>query len=334
MATTKVQAPLRHYAIPTAPYSARAPSPPSIMIPAPNLHNANEHIKVVPSYDKVDPASLSADDLKIITQNHKEQLARDSAASWTYENRHRAQPVLDFLYLGPSTVARDREWLRKTGITMLLAARDAKMAHIRLMAADKVAQELGIQAAHVDVSGYNELIRAFPSAVRTINDHMLNIYRQQRIDTADAPVGDGKMIIPQQEFRRGKVLVFCETGNDRSAGVVAAYLMSVLGMDMVEACQFVHFKRFCASLADDLKNVLKSYEEILLARRAVHQYELDSPSNKAQTRKRAIEDTLGGDEEMGGVDEPVQGLLLDGDRFSGRSFAPFIDAKYDLMEER
>ncbi|KAI1102344.1 phosphatases II [Jackrogersella minutella] len=322
----------RHGAFPAAPYSARPPSPPTIVIPSPNLQNANEQLKVVPSYEMVDPASLSVDDLKIITQNFKEQLAQDSAANWTYESRRVAQPILDFLYLGPSSVARDQKWLRNTGITMLLAARDSQMANIRLMAVDRVAQELGIQAEYIDVSGYNELIRAFPSAVRTINNHMLNVFRGQRISNADVQVEGGKMVIPSEQFRRGKVLVFCETGNDRSAGVVVAYLMSVFGMSMIEACQFVHFKRFCVGMADDLRFVLKSYGEILSAQRTVHRHELDNIAHhdaielvKTKKQKRGIEDTMDKDEDMEGTDAAPS---LDQDRFLGRrTFVPFVDIK-------
>ncbi|KAI0841225.1 phosphatases II [Hypoxylon sp. FL0890] len=325
----------RHGTVPAAPYFARPPSPPPIVIPAPNLQSASEHLKVVPTYEKVDPASLSADDLKIITQNYKEQLARDSAANWAYESRRVAQPVLDFLYLGPSSVARDRNWLRETGITMLLAARDSKMANIRLMAVDKVAQELGIQAEYVDVSGYNELIRAFPAVVRAINNHMLNVFRGQSISNTNIKVENGKMAIPNGSFRRGKVLVFCETGNDRSAGVVVAYLMSVFGLNMIEACQFVHFRRFCVSLNDDLRHVLKSYEDILVAQRTVHRHELNHSSDqdgveslKPRKSKRGIEDTMDEDKEMGGTDTTT----LDEDRFLDRpAFVPFIDIKSDFV---
>ncbi|KAI1141893.1 phosphatases II [Hypoxylon sp. FL0543] len=324
----------RHGTMPAAPYCARPPSPPSILIPAPNLRYALEHLKVVPTYEKVDPASLSPDDLKIITQNYKEQLAADSAANWTYGCRHVAQPVLDFLYLGPLSVARDRKWLRETGITMLLAARDSMMAGIRLMAVDEVAQELGIQAEYVDVSGYNDLVRAFPAGVRAINDHMLKVFRGQSIGNTE--VEEGKMAIPNRNFRRGKVLVFCETGNDRSASVVVAYLMSVFGMSMIEACQFVHFRRFCASLSDDLRHVLKTYEDILSAQRTVHRHELNNNSEqdgldsfKPRKAKRGIEETMDEDKEMGGIDDAT---ALDEGRFLDRpAFVPFIDIKHDVV---
>ncbi|KAL7627979.1 hypothetical protein AAE478_002175 [Parahypoxylon ruwenzoriense] len=313
----------RNGAIPTAPYATRPPSPPSILIPPPVLLNANEPIKLLPSYANIDPTSLSVDDLEIITQNHKEQIAHDSAINWTYESRHVAQPILDFLYLGPSSVARNRQWLRETGITMLLAARDAQMAGIRLMAVDKVAQELGIKAEHVDVSGYHELIRAFPSTVRKINDHMLDVYRGQALDNMNLDVQSGSMAVNPGTFRRGKVLVFCETGNDRSAGVVVAYLMSILGMSMVQACQFVHFKRFCVSLDDHLKQLLKTYEDILIAERTVHRHELTDGSTQVKKTKRGFQDIIDADEEVGGT-------ATDQDRFLGRqAFAPFVDVDDD-----
>ncbi|KAI5921522.1 protein-tyrosine phosphatase-like protein [Camillea tinctor] len=326
-------------AIPAAPYSSRPPSPPSIVIPTPVLFHSSEPMKVVPSYANIDPASLSVRDLEIITQNGKTQVAHDSGHTWAYESRRTAQPILDFLYLGPSSVARDRKWLRDHNITLLLAARDAQMAELRLMAMDKVADELGIQAEHVDVRGYHELIRAFPSTVRKINDHMLSVYRGQALSEQD-----GSMVISEAGFRRGKVLVFCETGNDRSAGIVVAYLMAVFGMNMVQACQFIHFKRFCVSLDEEMKYVLKTYEDILIAQRTVHHHELNASSAAANASaagpaelkkgKRGHEDTMDDDEmgvEQGG---PTKVAAQDWDRFHGRgAFAPFLDAREDIMED-
>ncbi|KAI0388052.1 phosphatases II [Hypomontagnella monticulosa] len=316
--------------IATSPFSKRPPSPPPVVIPAPTLRHGSDRIKVVPTYNNVDPASLSADDLQIITQNYMEQLADDSAVNWSYEKRREAQSILDFLYLGPSSVLQDRQWLRDNGITMLLAARDSKMAVARLLSGDKVAQELGIEAACVDVSSYEDLVHAFPSAIRTINDHMLSVYRGQRIHDVQGQVEDGKMAIPQQTFRRGRVLVFCETGNDRSAGVVAAYLMSVFGMPMVEACQFVQFKRFCITLTDSLRYILLAYEGILVAQRTVHRHELENGSNQTKKLKlkRGFDDMLEKDQEMEDHDEAMKS---DQDRFSGRqAFAPFIDVDVDI----
>jgi serine/threonine/tyrosine-interacting protein len=325
-----------HNAVAAAPYASRPPSPPTILIPAPALLSANEPITCVPSYATVDPLSLSAADLEIITQN-KTQEAYDLVNNWTYEDRRKAQPVLDYLYLGPSSVARDKKFLLDNGITMLLAARDSRMAKARLMGVDRVAKELGIQAEHIDVSGHQELIRAFPDAVLKINNHMLDIYRSQALDVSQQTVegqqsvGGDSMVIDRTRFRRGKVLIFCETGNDRSAGVVIAYLMSVFGMDMVHACQFIQFRRFCVSLDEEMKFLLLTFEGILKAQKTVHRYQLlsgtNTPSNAHATATakttRGIDDTMDeDDEEMGGVDS----FALDRDRYTDRrTFAPFVD---------
>ncbi|KAI0022337.1 protein-tyrosine phosphatase-like protein [Xylariomycetidae sp. FL0641] len=314
-------------AIPAAPYSARPPSPPGIWIPVPKmaLNDMHEPLKLLPTYENIDPATLSVDDLGIITQGGREQIASDAAISWVYEDRRKAQQILDFLYLGPSSVARDRTWLREEGITMLLAARDSRMAGMRLMAVDNVARELGIQAEHVDVSGHAELIHAFPSIVRLINNHMLDIYHRQALQNADVGAEAGSMAVDKSNFRRGKVLVLCETGNDRSAGVVIAYLMSLFGMNLVTACQFVHYKRFCVSLDEEMKQLLKSYEDILDAQRMVHQHQLRSAPQGNNKTKRLFEETKDQDEEMGDVPGTDHS---DQDRFHGRAkFVPFVDSE-------
>ncbi|RYP63737.1 hypothetical protein DL771_009136 [Monosporascus sp. 5C6A] len=80
----------RHFFVPAAPYGRRPPSLPSIFIPGPVIYN-NKLIKVVPSYENVDPALLRVGDLQIITQSGKELIAHDSATNWAYENRRTAQ---------------------------------------------------------------------------------------------------------------------------------------------------------------------------------------------------------------------------------------------------
>ncbi|KAI1825465.1 phosphatases II [Xylaria intraflava] len=291
------------------------------------MSNVAATISVVPHYDNVDPASLSDKDLAIITQNGLEQVAHDSAATWTYETRRVAQPILDFLYLGPSSVARNRSWLQAEGITMILAARDTRQAGLNFMAVDKIAQELGIEARYVDVSGYHELIRAFPSAIRMINDHMLQVHRSGPGDAIKRETPDEGVAARQPGSKRGKILVFCETGNGRSASIVTAYVMAVLGISMEQACQFVNFKRFCVSMDDDLKHILKAYEDVLVAQRTVHQYQRSSDANTtAKKEKRGIDETVADDDNDDRMTGTDQYPGLDQDRFVGRDiFVPFVD---------
>ncbi|KAK6087496.1 dual specificity phosphatase [Seiridium cupressi] len=347
VATMNVEYETRGGAVPAAPYAARPPSPPAIMIPAPNFLKANEPIVCVPSFANIDPQFLSAPELEIITQNRPQQ-AYDSVNSWAYEDRRKAQEILDFLWLGPSSVARDKDFLQKNGFTMLLAARDARMAQARLMGVDRVAKELGVHADTIDVQDHQDLIRSLPDAVRKINNHMLDVYRSQSIaNQTDRPVEDGAMVIDKTKFRRGKVLIFCETGNDRSAGVVIAYLMSVFGMNMIQACQFIQFRRFCVSLDEDMKYLLQTYEGIIHAQKTVNKYKLQNsqlstpasvpspitPNDGLASAlpilevkaKRGIEETLQDidDDDMEGA---MDGFELDRDRYTDRpAFVPFMD---------
>ena len=317
---------------PAAPYSSRPPSPPSVYIPGPPVHSTHKEMTVVPSYTNVDPAQLTVDDLAIITGGNA-QSARDTATYWNYADRRTAQPVLDFLYLGPSSIARDRAWLRANGITMLLAARDARMAEARLMFVDKVAQELGIQAEHVDVSGHQELIAALPGAIRGINDHILAVHRRQAQSAAPGEHGGGAW----GNFQRAKVLVFCETGNERSATIVIAYLMTVFGMDMVQACQFVHYHRFCISMDEDMKRLLQTFEGLLSAKRTVNQQQMQAARDHPlaiprSTSKRGYEEAVANDDDGDGSAGP-HNSCPDEDRYRDRAaFVPFVDPRDDMEE--
>jgi serine/threonine/tyrosine-interacting protein len=242
-------------AVPTAPWSNRPPSPPTIIIPAPAFTRQNDAITLTPSFEQIDPSFLTAAELQVVTDNLAQQTTRDSSAGWTYDGRRQAQRVLDYLYLGPSSVARDAKWLQDNGITMLLVCRDSRLAQARIMALDRVAGTLGIEAAHIDVSGHQELIRAFPVAIRLINQHILRMAASE-----------------QRGGRRGKILLFCETGNDRSASMAIAYLMAVYGADMITACQYVQFSRFCVSLDEDAKFYLANFGDLLSAQRTVHHH--------------------------------------------------------------
>lgn len=305
-------------------YTLAPPSPPSIHIP----HLPDDDGIVLPTYEGVDGEDLTQEDLKTITQVH--HVAKDQTRNWKYEFRRAAQLILPFLYLGPSNAARDINFLQDEGITMLLVIRDTKSAQARLLSGDKIANELGIASAALDVSGSQELIAAFPRAVKMINEHLLSIYREQSMKgSAD---NDGTITISQTTFKRGKVLVFCESGNERSACVVAAYIMAVYGLDLVAAIQFVQSQRFCIALDDQMKSLLLAFQDILEARRDIQKAKsadftraeavmgLNTFDLGSRNGKRHINETY--DEEME-VDGPGE---MDDGRFEGRKpFMPFID---------
>ena len=301
-------------AVPSAPYTRRAPSPPFIHIPATGQCGAIEVPNLMPSYENVDPSQLTAQDVEIITRNMK-QIATDRSADWSYEQRREAQCLVDFLYLGPNSVAKDHEWLKREGITMFLVARDSRMSGTRLNGVEKAAQALGIALQYVDLEGYDKLITSFSVVIRAINDHLLSIYHRQAKEINQ----DGSMKVDPSNFHRGKVLITCETGNDRSAALAAAYIMAVFGQDMIAAVQFISIQRFCCTFDEDIKRKLQSWEDILRARSQVASH-ATTPQNAMHT-KRHIED-CSNEEDVDVKDS----FTLDHDRFEGRgAFVPFVD---------
>lgn len=281
----------------------------------------------LPAYCGIGGEDITEEDLKNITQiGH---VAVDYSGHWQYPMRRRLQLILPFLYLGPSVAVKDVEFLRQEGITMLLVIRDKMSAQARMLSGDKVASELGIGSAAVDVAGSQELIAAFPRAIKIINDHLLRIYRQQALDKADSEIKS--VTIDRSTFKLGKVVVFCESGNERSACVVAAYLMKMYGLDLVQAVQFLQCQRFCIALDDTFKGILYSYQEILQAERDVAEARQPAKSEtpdynirSSTVKKRHIEDTMEGDST-----NPLRTAYADEERFVGRSRAPFLDGTDD-----
>ncbi|GAB1316602.1 protein-tyrosine-phosphatase [Madurella fahalii] len=363
------RSPLQPTVLATAPYTTRPPSPPYIHVPTvihrptspgfinsttanatnitPAATNNNNNTNTNPRLDNAlmcitpspaaiftlpGPPHLTAADLAAITSDGRAQTASDPAASaWVYESRRRAQPVLDYLFLGPASAAKDGGFLAREGISMVLAARDARFAVPTGSVGAARARELaaaGVAVESVDVGGPvgGSLVGAFDLAAAKVNEHLLGVYRQSA----------GR--------RKGRVLVCCETGNDRSAAIVAAYLMAVYGLDTVRAVQFVQLQRFCVTLGDDVKFLLQAYGDILRARADVARIaeakahptqtevqmqppsttmttETSTTTTKAQPQfKRRIEEMrmedAEGDEVMSEMDD---------ERYAGRDFAPFVE---------
>jgi hypothetical protein len=296
---------------------ARPPSPPYIHVPT-TLDNGSNTVflhpittvgggSLSPVFDLGQGTSITREEIELITQNQPQLAPRSE--DWTYESRRQAQPILSFLYLGPVSAVRNAAFLCDHGITMLLAARDVRQAAARLLAVSKTAADLGIASDTVDVSGRAELISAIPQAIGKINAHLLAMRG------------------------RGKVLVCCETGNERSAALVAAYLMTMYDADLVGALQFVHYKRFCANFDDDIKFLLRGYGDLVAARRMVNTFPhqqgngvlgVGMPDKKG---KRGIGEASVDD---GNEEEVADGAEMDLQRFQGRHLTPFVDGGADV----
>ncbi|KAF2034171.1 hypothetical protein EK21DRAFT_57188 [Setomelanomma holmii] len=291
-------------------YTYRLPTPPRIVVPPPTLTTEVPGLIVSHSGD-VDLSFLAELDLADIVQ-------KNTLLEWAYERRRQAQMILPWLYLGPMVAAKDKDFLAREGITMALAIRARENS---MTGAIQASTSVCAETATIDAPTFHDLIGKFTETTRMINTHAAR-YREHSLQTT----GHATL---------GKVLVFCESGNEKSAAVVAAYLMTTLkDFDHVKSMQVCQAQRFCVNYDDTLKNILRSYWDILQAQRLVAgiQDGMNRTANgtaahtsgsalqaPAPTRpKRSIETTRDDEDvDMEGMD-PSDAL-----RFAGRDSTPF-----------
>ncbi|KAL7811348.1 protein-tyrosine phosphatase-like protein [Trichoderma gracile] len=308
--------PNRSFVVPSSAYSYRAPSPPVIGVPVKNRDDAG--IVLEPLYSRVDPSLISRETLAIITGNRK-QVSVDNTWQWKYEHRREAQRILDYLYLGPASVVRDHDFLRREAFTLIVVVRDSR-APMALGSLDKAAETLSISACYIDVD-LSYILAAFYKVVSVINDHLLSIH-SSRTDETGASRG------------MGKVLVVCDSGTERGPPLVAAYIMAVFGPDIMTALQFVNIQRFCCSFSEEAKRALLTWDGLLKAGALVAMHsahdDMDSLPDDAAcyktSTKRAIDDMMEDDDDDVNMGYDAS---ADGERFQGReTFVPFQEVNY------
>lgn len=285
-----------HYPLRTSSMTYRVPTPPRIVVPPPALNS--DALPEITLHARKDSSFLNIVEYKNI-------IAHNALLEWTYERRREAQLVLPYLYLGPMTAAKDEAWLRREGITCVLGVRQKGMFESKLMNGSlRKAKEMGIEHRTVDVTGNQDLINSFPGTTSLIYSHVSQKF-----------LATGQL---------GKVLVFCESGNERGAGVVAAYLMETHeDVDYIKAMQLCQAQRFCVNFDDSMKRLLQSYWDILCAKRqvaalsnGVTDLNAETPGSASKAKRSLQRDE---DEDMNGVDDD------DAERFDGRTFAPYVD---------
>ncbi len=244
--------------LPSQEWSYGVPSPPHIRVPPPCINSLglpDLHIE----QDSINPELAGFENAGFLKTFKYDNLIRDNNyREWRYEQRRMAQEVLPFLWLGPVSAARDTGFLERQNITMVLAVRNIMSGDARLLRS-KAAIELGIESQIIDVVGDQQLISAFPRGIETINAHLSHFY-QKRQSEASSTSGPAPLA-------HGKVLVYCESGNERSAILVAAYLMAIYSMELIKAIQVIQAQRFCVAFDDASKFLLQSYGDILRAKR-------------------------------------------------------------------
>ena len=255
---------------PAQDWSYRVPSPPHVLVPPAPFHLG----RIQEFHDGGDSqfnfkysGFTNTEFLKTIGYDH--MTMSNPLFTWKYEDRRTAQAVLPFLYLGPVTAANDDSFLLENGITMVLAVRNTKSARMKLLES-KIAGKIGIESHAIDVTGNQELIAAFPKGIEMINAHISAMNNKQSAQTAQGSLSstDNPASLP------GKVLVYCETGNDRSSLLVTAYIMAMFSTNLIKAIQSVQARRFAVVYDDHSRNILQAFDSILQAKRDVIQANL------------------------------------------------------------
>ncbi|KAF3917337.1 hypothetical protein ABW21_db0200862 [Orbilia brochopaga] len=255
---------------PTFPWSNGIPSPPRILVPPPTLINDpvnRSRVGVRQSSPYLNQSGSNAASISSSQLLANSGILPASVQDWRYESRREAQQILPHLYLGPLAAAKNLDFLRRENITLLIAVRYHVTAQGGLLNAYKeiakdpeLSTKINFQC--VDVSGNPELIASFPVASKAIDDHL---YRFALPDFARRRL-DG---LPNPPPNPGKTLVYCESGNERSAAVCAAYIMQHIDCSAVQAIQVIQGRRFCVCFDDAMKYLLTGYEPIWMARRDV-----------------------------------------------------------------
>lgn len=243
---------------PIQEYVNHIPRPPSFWVPSPMVEHAEElSMHDDASYDHESTGFANVDFLKTVNPTNFKW--PQSIFEWNHEQRWTAQAILPFLCLGPTSVIRDGSFLQQNGITMILRIRLVLTSGSKSL--DVAVANPAIEIHTIDVGGMQDLIAAFPRGIEIINAHMSRLFnnRQQPLATSE----------PLANPPCGSVLVCCETGNERSPCMIAAYLMAMYGIHFVKAIQIVQSRRFSATIGEEFKNILQTYHSILEAQRSV-----------------------------------------------------------------
>lgn len=247
---------------PTNAYTAGLPAPPRILIPPPSL-NPN---------DTSDSPEWQQPSLQnMILQS--DPILQGSAQDWRYEFRREAQQILPHLFLGPLSATKNQDFIRNHNVTLLLAVRAKMTARARLLSS----QIPGVRYESIDVGSNQELITQFQRAGQIIDEHYISGLPSGAAAAAGLTIPlDGRLLRRFQESFMaanqttqppgGRTLLFCESGNERSAAVAAAYVMQHLRGTIVQSIQLVQTRRFCVCFDDNMKWLLASYEPIWMAR--------------------------------------------------------------------
>ncbi|PHH71197.1 hypothetical protein CDD82_6685 [Ophiocordyceps australis] len=226
------------------PYSYKRPSQPYIDVPTRLIDSEpGAPLELSP----IVTADLSSSDAALFKRVIQEDITRHGKIvaeqqkgkwqagwryndSWVYALRYKAQCVLDHLWIGPLSVVRDVEFLRREGFSMVLVARDERLANTRLPTLHEACRvlDLASRCFAIDCKGRG-LVGQLAGIMDAIKTHVVAVERRRGT---------------HESSRRAKILIVCNTGNELAPGIAAAYLMAVFGQTLTQAFETVMTARY------------------------------------------------------------------------------------------
>lgn len=301
------------------PFGAIPPRAPS---PLGRASGAYTHGLPTPPRVLVAPPHIDPLPASLVSTISNETFFPQKLQDWKYESRREAQQILGHVWLGPCSAARDANFLRKNGITQLLSIRSGMAARANFFS--RVPPDVKLYT--IDVESNHDLISKFTLAHEIIDRH-IHATLPPELQAATAIPIEGRAFTERMraytkttgnQIVGGSTMVMCETGNDRSAAVVASYIMQHLGATAIQAIQMIQAMRFCACFDDQVKWMLTGYEPIWLAKRqsavATQEQRLDFGYQKHSKRRMDDSD-----------DESEESL------YHSKGQAPFVDEMDDDM---
>lgn len=284
-----------------------------------NLYTATSAFGVLPTPPRIPlPAPLVENDLSPNTQYIYERgsefapfhgrLPQSGSLDWKYKSRHTAQEILPTLWIGPTGTAKDTSFIKEQGFTLLIGLHvDTIFSRAAQNTTDVSATSIGVESLSFPVPTLQSLISTLPEIQAAINKHLSDIEHPDR-----------------------RVLLHCETGNERCPAVAAAYLMTCLrDTDHMRAMSIVQSQRFSANFDEERKSMLQCYWDIVRARREAGGEQASTGGAQAVKRGRDEFEAQGeesGDGEMSAEINPAAAGADDRERFEGRNHAsPYVD---------
>ena len=278
-------------------YSTRLPTPPRINMPPLDLALLPSHQTPPPHFEITHTGDLfQGIDMSRANANSRHPLD----IPWNYSSRRQVQRILPFLYLGPTSAAKDHDFLVNEKITCIIAMSLGQPTSssgtgntppplVRVSSpyfkavkpssqpSWRVPNELGVESHLFYMPSDNGLNALFPVITETLNRHFQSQKAQNMHNASNYNGLAANNSTPYNLSHDtseyycpiGRAVLCCETGNERSAAACVAYLMTISSYPFVHALNLVMKFRFCVNINGHTQYLLQAYEDILAAQRDV-----------------------------------------------------------------